>query len=267
MKGKIMQRRTAVKVLLAALCVSSGLQAQPRPVSDKPTVVLVHGAFADSSSWNGVIDRLSAAGYKVVAAANPLRSLSGDADYVAALVKTINGPVLLVGHSYGGEVISEAASQTNNVRGLVFVAGFAPDVGESAATLSAKFPGATLNQALSPPVPQPEGGNDLYIAVDKFWQQFAADVPQGEAIPMAVGQRPITEKALNEKAGAPSWKKLPSWFIFGSLDRNITRDAHAFMAARAKSRETIEVLGASHVVMVSNAPRVAELIQRAANAQ
>lgn len=262
-----MQRRIAIQFLLAALCMTPGLQAQSRPAPERPTVVLVHGAFADSSSWNGVIEQLSAGGYKVVAAANPLRSLRSDAAYIAALVNSIDGPVLLVGHSYGGEVISEAASQASNVRGLVFVAGFAPDAGESGASISAKFPGGTLDSALAPPVPQPDGTKDLYISVDKFWQQFAADVSRGEAVPMAAGQRPVTAEALNEPARAPSWKKLPSWFIFGSLDRNITRHAHAFMAARAKARETIEVPGASHVVMVSNAPRVAELIERAAQAR
>jgi pimeloyl-ACP methyl ester carboxylesterase len=144
-------------------------------------VVLVHGAFADSSSWNGVIKRLHDRGYTVIAAANELRSVKGDAASVRSLLKSIHGPVVLVGHSYGGPVISEAATGQDNVKALVYVAAFAPEVGENAAELSSRFPGSSLGSALAPPVELADGGKDLYIEQDKFHAQFAADVPAAQA--------------------------------------------------------------------------------------
>lgn len=175
----------------------------------KPTVVLVHGAFADSSSWNGVTQILQKDGYNVVAAANPLRSVSTDAAYVSSVVNNIKGPVVLVGHSYGGQVITNAALDTNNVKSLVYVAAFAPDAGEAAADLAGKFPGGTLGQALAAPVKLADGSVDLSIDQAKFHQQFAHDVSAKEAALMAAGQRPITEAALTEKSGAPAWKNCP----------------------------------------------------------
>ena len=262
-----MRMLIAKLLMIASLGIGSASQAQERRSStNRPTVVLVHGAFADSASWNGVMERLGRNGYSVIAAANPLRSLEGDARYVAALVKSVPGQVILVGHSYGGSVISEAAAGATNVRGLVFVAGFAPDSGESAASLSGRYPGGTLGQALAPPVPLPDGSRDLYIARDKFRRQFAADIPEPEAFQMATGQRPVTEAALADLARAPSWKSLPSWFIWGARDRNIPAAAHAFMAKRAAAKEAIEVKGASHVVMTSHPDEVAALIERAAAA-
>jgi len=232
----------------------------------KPTVVLVHGAFADSSSWNGVIPILEGHGYTVLAAANPLRSVEGDAKSVSDILSTLSGPVVLVGHSYGGAVISGAANGHANVKALVFVAAFAPDKGETAAALSGKFPGSTLGPALAPPVPLSSGGKDLYIQSSKFQTQFAADVPTADARLMAAGQRPITEAALGEAAGVPAWKRIPSWFIYGDQDKNIPAQALAFMAQRAHSKETVAVAGASHVVMVSNPAKVATVIEHAAAA-
>lgn len=261
-------RKLIATILITALLgiASAGQTQERRSASGKPTIILVHGAFADSGSWNGVIGRLRRGGYPVIAAGNPLRSLEGDARYVASLVKSVPGQVILVGHSYGGAVMSEAAFGSPNVRALVFVAGFAPDVGESAASLSARFPGGTLGQTLAPPVEQPDGGKDLYIAQDKFRHQFAEDVPAGEAELMAIGQRPVTEAALSDAARAPSWKSLPSWFIWGSRDRNIVAAVHAFMAKRADAKEAVEIKGASHVVMTSHPSEVAALIERAAAA-
>jgi len=232
------------------------------------TIVLVHGAFADSSSWNAVVSRLEADGYPVIAAANPLRSLKTDAEYVARLVHAIPGPVVLVGHSYGGGVISVAAETGDNIKALVFVAGFAPAAGDSPASLAQLYPTGTLVSALAPPVPLADGTKDLYIDQTKFWHQFAADSSKSTAAQMAATQRPITEAALGEAAeGAPAWQRLPSWFIYGSLDRNIPADLHAFMAKRAKARAVIEVKGASHALMLSHSAEVASLIERAATAK
>ncbi|AKJ96754.1 alpha/beta hydrolase [Pseudomonas chlororaphis] len=230
----------------------------------KPTVVLVHGAFADSSSWNGVVKILEKDGYPVIAAANPLRGVSSDAQAVASIVKNIKTPVVLVGHSYGGSVISEAAYGNPNVKGLVYVAAFTPETGETAAQLSGRFPGGTLASALAAPVDLADGGKDLYIQQDKFHDQFAADVPEAEARLMAAGQRPVTVAALNEAATDPAWKTIPSWFVYGDKDKNIPPQAMAFMAERAHSKQTVVVKGASHVVMVSNPKVVANLIEKAA---
>jgi pimeloyl-ACP methyl ester carboxylesterase len=231
----------------------------------KPTVVLVHGAFAESASWNGVVDELAGSGYRVIAAANPLRGVASDAASVSALLKSIDGPVVLVGHSYGGAVISAAANGASNVKALVFVAAFAPDTGESCLGLTGKFPGSTLPPTLAPPVKLADGGEDLFIQQDKFPQQFAADVPPAQARTMAATQRAIKSSALAELAGAPAWKSLPSWSIYGSDDLNIPAAAMAWMADRAHARKTVVVPGASHVVMVSHPREVAALIQQAAS--
>ncbi|MBW8819166.1 MAG: alpha/beta hydrolase [Streptomyces sp.] len=233
----------------------------------KPTIVLVHGAFADSSSWNGVVERLQAHDYPVVAASNPLRGLAGDADHVRQLVASIDGPVVLVGHSYGGSVISNAATGLNNVKALVFVAAFLPDEGESAGTLSGKFPGSTLGETLRPvPITLPDGRQvaDLYIEQSKFPHQFAADVPGETAAVMAATQRPVTDAALAEGATAPAWKDLPTWVLVATEDRNIPPQAQTFMAERAKA--TFVSLKASHAVSVSHPGDVARLINEAAQA-
>jgi pimeloyl-ACP methyl ester carboxylesterase len=233
----------------------------------KPTVVLVHGAFADSSSWDGVTAKLEKDGYTVIGAANPLRSVKGDANSVAAVVKSITGPVVLVGHSYGGSVISAAANGAANVKALVYVAAFAPESGETAVGLSGKFPGSTLGPTLAPPVALPDGGKDLYIQQAKFHDQFAADVPADKARLMAAGQRPVTDAALNEASPAPAWKTIPSWFIYGKADKNIPAAALDFMAKRANSKKTVVIDGASHVVMTSHPGEVAKLIEEAASAK
>jgi pimeloyl-ACP methyl ester carboxylesterase len=228
------------------------------------TIVLVHGAFAESSSWDGVIPKLVAQGYNVFAVANPLRGLRTDSDYVASVLANIKGPVVLAGHSYGGSVITNAAYGHPNVKALVYIDGTAPDSGESTAALSARFPGGTLGPALAPPVQLPDGNKDLYIQEEKYPAQFAADVPEAQAKLMFATQRPVTVAALNEPSGTPAWKTIPSWFIYGELDKNIPPAAHDFMAKRAGAIETIEVKGASHVVMVSHPDEVSQLIARAA---
>ncbi len=230
----------------------------------KPTIVLVHGAFAESASWNGVVTRLAAQGYPVVAVANPLRGLRSDAEYVAAVFRSIQGPIVAVGHSYGGSVITDAAVGIPNVKALVYVAGLAPDSGESAADISDHFPGSTLGPTLAAPVILSDGSKDLYIQQNKFHAQFAADLPEADAILMAAAQRPVTESALHESSGPAAWKTIPSWFIFGSLDKNIMESAHLFMAHRANAREIIDVKGASHVVMISHPDEVVTIIEHAA---
>lgn len=255
-------KKTAIALALSACLIGSVANA-----AERPTIVLVHGAFADASSWNGVIKILESHGYPVVAAANPLRSVQSDASYVASIVASISSPVVLVGHSYGGLVISDAASGHENVKSLVYVAAFAPETGESALALSGKFPGSTLGPTLAPPVTLADGGKDLYIQQDKFPDQFAADVAKKEAKLMAATQRPITEAALSEPAGQPAWKTTPAWFIYGDKDKNIPPQALGFMAERAHSKQTVVVNGASHVVMVSHPREVAELIEKAATAE
>lgn len=250
--------------MFAALAAGAILMAGPAVAQPKPTVVLVHGAFADSGSWNDVIKNLEADGYPVIGAANPLRSVKGDADYVSAILSGVKGPIVLVGHSYGGAVISGAAKGHDNVKALVYVAAFAPEAGESVIQLSGKFPGGTLGSALAQPVGLPDGGSDLYIDQAKFRDQFAADVPAPQAKLMAAGQRPIAEAALKEPAGSPAWKTIPSWFVYGSSDKNIPAAALGWMAERAGSKETVVVKGASHVVMVSHPEAVAKLIKHAA---
>lgn len=233
------------------------------PPMKKPTVVLVHGAFAESSSWNNATSGLLAKGYAVVAVANPLRGVKSDANYLSSVLASIDGPVILVGHSYGGNVISNIPAAKSNVKALIFVAGFAPDRGETASALSSKFPGGTLGPTLAPPVMLADGGKDLYIRQDAYHAQFAADVSVAEAKLMAATQRPITDAALNEPAGDPSWKTIPSWFLYGSLDKNIPPAAIAFMAQRAGAKRVIEVKGASHVVMVSHPDALVKLVVEA----
>ncbi|MGX1267915.1 alpha/beta fold hydrolase [Streptomyces phaeoluteigriseus] len=235
--------------------------------AQKPTVVLVHGAFADSSSWNGVVERLQSHGYPVVAASNPLRGLTRDGEYVRQLLASIEGPVVLVGHSYGGSVISNAASGIDHVKALVFVAAFLPDEGESAVALSGMYPGSTLGETLHPvPVTLADGSQiaDLYIEKSRFHQQFAADVSEEIAAIMAATQRPVADAALAEGASAPAWKEIPSWVLVAAEDRNIPARVQAFMAERAKA--TVVEVPASHAVSVSRPDEVARLIDEAARA-
>jgi pimeloyl-ACP methyl ester carboxylesterase len=254
---------------LAAVAGAIGLSASAHALAGepKPTIVLVHGAFAESASWNGVVADLSRDGYRVVAAANPLRSLSGDAAEVASLVHAIPGPVVLVGHSYAGAVISAAADRAPNVKALVYVAAFSPEVGESSVDLTGRFPGSSLGATLAPPVSLPGGGQDLYVRRDRFPAQFAADVPIAEARLMAATQRPVTQAALSERAVVAAWKTIPSWSIYGSADRNIPPAVEVFMAARTQARGTVVIPGASHMVMVSHPHAVAALIEAAATAK
>ncbi|MFF2371295.1 alpha/beta fold hydrolase [Agromyces sp. NPDC058110] len=227
----------------------------------KPTVVLVHGAFAESASWNGVIERLYAEGVTSVAAANPLRSLAGDAAYVRDVIASIDGPVVLVGHSYGGLVISEASADNDRVAALVYVSAFVPRPGDSAFSLSASEPGSTLGDALEVH-PISTGGVELVIRRSVFRDQFAADVPVQVAGLMGATQRPVTEAALKDavQADAPGWTDRPSWHVFGTEDRNIPAAVLRAGAERASSLGTNEIAGASHAVSVSQPEAVVAAI-------
>jgi len=257
---------TAAVASVGALSAFTVSARQPgegkRPGTVKPTVVLVHGAFADSSSWNGVVRHLRRSGFPVIAVGNPLRSVAADAAYVADMVRAVGGPVVLVGHSYGGVVITNAARGLTNVKALVYIAGFAPTAGESAADLAGKFPGSTLGPSLEE-IKLSDGGVDLRVRQDLFHQQFAADVPERDAQLMAVAQRPITGAALNEKSGEPAWRALPSYFLTPTGDKCIPPAALTFMAERANGTE-VTVPEASHAVLVSQPDTTAALIERAA---
>jgi pimeloyl-ACP methyl ester carboxylesterase len=230
----------------------------------KPTVVLVHGAYAESSSWTGILPQLRAAGHRVVAFATPLRSVASDAALLTALVRSLEGPVVLAGHSYGGAVITNVDAGAGDVVGLVYVAGFALEPGESCGDASALTPGSTLAETLVD-VPLADGGTDTYIDQDKYHQQFCADLPPEQAALMAMTQRPVTAGALFEPSGPASlWRTVPSWFLFGELDHNIPAGAHRIMAERAGARRTVEIAGASHVVGISHPQETAALVLEAA---
>jgi pimeloyl-ACP methyl ester carboxylesterase len=230
----------------------------------KPTIVLVHGAFADASSWNGVIEPLAGSGHRVIAAANPLRGLASDAAAISDLIASIDGPVVLVGHSYGGAVITNVTDEAGKITSLVYVGAFAPDAGEDAIALSLRFPGSSLGQALRP-VPRADGTTDLYIARELFHEQFCADVPAPQAALMAASQRPVTQEALGEPCGdEPLWRSRPSWFVFGERDRNIPAELERFMAERARAIQTVELAGASHALGVSRPEATADMVLAAA---
>ena len=231
----------------------------------QPTVVLVHGAFADASSWNGVIERLQAQGLEVTAPAIPLRGISIDSAYTASVLEQIPGPVLLVGHSYGGAVITNAAAKAGNVIGLVFVAAFAPDEGERLGEVTPESRDSVLNSALAPRhYPSPEGGEpavEFGIDPAKFHDAFAADLPAEQTDVMAATQRPIAELAFSEPTGPAAWKQLPSWAVVATADRAAGTDVVRAHAERAGA--TVTEVDGSHVIMISQPDVVTEVIESA----
>jgi pimeloyl-ACP methyl ester carboxylesterase len=228
----------------------------------RPTVVLVHGAFADSSSWNGVIERLQAEGIRVTAPANPLRGISHDSAYIGSLLGQIPGPVIAVGHSYGGAVITNAATDAENVVGLVYVAAFAPDEGERLGEIEDGSRDSVLNASLMPlQYPTGEGeeaATEFAIDPEKLHDAFAADLPEAQSAVMAATQRPVAESAFSEPNGEPAWKKLPSWAVVASGDKAAGTDVVRSMAERAGA--TITEAEGSHVIMVSQPQVVVEVI-------
>jgi pimeloyl-ACP methyl ester carboxylesterase len=229
-----------------------------------PTVLLVHGAFADASIWAEVIAELQAAGIGVRATANPLRGLAADAAYLASVAGAIDGPVLLAGHAYGGAVITQAGCGLDNVVGLVYVAAFALAEGESMLELTARFPNTQLGPALRPatfPIGGAEPGVELYLTTDCYRPVFAADLPERATAAAAVAQRPIAAAAIQEPVTAAAWLTRPAWFVVATADQAIHPDAQRFMARRAGAT-TIEV-DASHAVARSRPAEVARLIRSA----
>ena len=233
--------------------------------SGSPTVVLVHGAFADASSWNGVIERLQAKGVQAKAPANPLRGISNDSAYIAGVLEETPGPVIAVGHSYGGAVITNAAKQAKNVVALVYVAAFATEEGEVLGDVEEGSKDSVLNSALVP-IHYP-AANDGEPAVEfvidpaKFHDAFAADLPAEETAVMAATQRPVAESGFSEQGGAPAWKDLPSWAVVATGDRAAGTDVIRSMAERAGA--TITEVDGSHVIMVSQPQAVTDVILEA----
>ncbi|WP_029429498.1 alpha/beta fold hydrolase [Blastococcus sp. URHD0036] len=229
-----------------------------------PTVALVHGAFADSSGWTGVIQRLTAAGVRAVAISNPLRGIASDADYVASALGQIPGPVLAVGHSYGGAIITNAAARPGNVVGLVYVAAFAPDEGEKLIEIEAGSTDSVLNSALVQlQYPGPDGATATEFAIDaaKFHDAFAADMSPEEAALMAATQRPVSAFGFTEPNGPPAWKTLPCWAVVATSDLAAGSDVVRSMAQRAGM--TITEVEGSHVVFISKPQAVADVILEA----
>ena len=232
----------------------------------QPTVVLVHGAFADASSWNGVIERLQQQGCTVVAPANPLRGVATDSAYLASVVNQLDGPVLLVGHSYGGAVITNAAA--TGVVGLVFVAAFAPDEGERLGDVEASSKDSVLNSALVqrqyPTGQGTETATEFAIDPALFREAFAADLPTEQTAVLAATQRPVAASAFTDVSGPPAWKMLPSWAVVATGDKAAGSDVVRSMAQRAGA-DILEVEG-SHVIMISQPQVVADLILKAVHA-
>ena len=284
--------RTAVWWVVAATfmsglvaCSSPGASTGPAPSSPatgraaaetsppdgpRPTVVLVHGAWADTSSWNGVTESLLADGYDVRAIANPVENLTTDSEYVADFVRSLTGPVVLVGHSYGGAVITNAAAGIRKVKALVYVDAAAPDVGETNGSLSgadsvlSRTPqGALFDQLPYPGAPP--GAADLYLRKDIFVHHFANDLPRTAAIRLWASQRVASTEAFDTPSRHAAWKTIPSWYFISSGDQIITPASEKAMARRAHSRVTI-FPGGSHLTLISHPDAVADVIRAAIDA-
>jgi pimeloyl-ACP methyl ester carboxylesterase len=234
-------------------------------VAEEPTIVLVHGAFADASGFGGVIRELTRGGHTVMAIPNPLRGVASDAASIAARVKGIDGPVVLVGHSYAGAPMTQAAAELSNVTALVFLAALGLDEGESVAGVQQPFPPplvVTTSYLTDYDAPGAAGGPELYIQPDKFQETFCADAPTDVAEVMAVTQRPVAGAALQEPATAAGWKTIPSWYLISEQDNGISPEAEKFMADRMKA--TTETINGSHAAFIAQPRKVAEFIRKAA---
>jgi pimeloyl-ACP methyl ester carboxylesterase len=229
-----------------------------------PTIVLVHGAFADASGFRGLYDELLGEDLTILAPPNPLRGLSGgDGEYLKSVIDEIDGPVLLVGHSYGGSVIT-AAGTADNVVGLVYISGFAPDEGENLTALQSKFPAP----GIVPYIVQhdlPGGGNEITLAPEGFHESFCADIPADDAAFYAISQRPLAGVALSEAAPTPAWRTRPVWAVLPTADRCIDPGVHRFSYERMDATVT-EIEGASHVAMISHPKEVAKVVMTAVRA-
>ncbi|MEV4629882.1 alpha/beta hydrolase [Micromonospora sp. NPDC049523] len=269
-EGTILMKTTRRTLLAGSAAAATGAlfaapaaQAHTRPGNGpKPTVVLVHGAFADASGWNGVASRLIRDGYPVIAPANPLRGVSADSAYLASVLATLDGPLVVVAHSYGGMVTTNATTGNANVKALVYVAAFVPDHSETLLGLQTAYPGSKLDEAALDFRPYGEGHVDGYIKKAAFRDVFAADVPRATTDLMWASQRPADATTLGEPSGVPAWTTIPSWYLVARKDNVIPAAAQRFMAQRARAH-TAEV-SASHVAMIAQPAATAEFIKRAA---
>jgi pimeloyl-ACP methyl ester carboxylesterase len=241
---------------LAALAAGLAPAAPASPPAAKPTIVLVHGAFADAVGWQGVIPILARDGYNVVAVENSLESLDGDVRSTKRLIDAQTGPVVVVGHSYGGAVITGAAAGNPNVKALVFIAAFGPEAGEAIGAFGDKYPSA-LGGAL-----RPDSAGFLYIDRGQFRDVFARDVAAGDAYVMAATQKPIIGSVFAASVPHAAWKTIPAWYIVATEDRAINPDLERFYAKRMGAK-TVEIK-ASHVVFISHPAEVARIIEQAA---
>jgi pimeloyl-ACP methyl ester carboxylesterase len=273
-------RRSLLRAIIIALIIvpmlfvgaSARAQGEGKGNNSGHTIVLVHGAWADGAGWNKVTSRLQADGYTVWAVPNPLRGLSSDAAYVASILNTIPGPIVLVAHSYGGAVITNAATGNPNVKALVYIDGLALDEGESAFSIAGvpPPPGQSMSCVLGDvfnavPYPGAQNGDvDLYIKQEAYPSCFANTIAAKQAAVLAASQRPVTFSALNDLSGPPAWKTIPSWYLVGTLDKVIPPYAQIFMAERANAQ--IVQVKAPHPAMISNPKAVADLIETAAQA-
>jgi pimeloyl-ACP methyl ester carboxylesterase len=260
---------SAIGLLLTTPAISNGQSVRGHSHGAKPTIVLVHGAWADGSSWSAVTERLQKRGYTVDVAPNSLRGVTTDSDNLRAFLETIKGPIVLVGHSYGGMVISNAATGNDNVKSLVYVDAYLPDKGETLGQLTAAEPGSAL--AVEDPstvfnavnIPNGGGNVDLYVKQDLFPQIFAAGIAPPKAAALAAGQRPLAGSALSDVSGEPAWKSIPSWTLIGTADKVLPPAEQRVMAARAGSH--VVKIDAPHLSMVAKPSAVADLITDAAH--
>ncbi|MGW6926408.1 alpha/beta fold hydrolase [Streptomyces sp. NPDC054950] len=266
-----MPRTSARRRAITALALTGALACTPltataagptrAATTAKPTIVLEHGAFADASGWNPVIQSLHKRGYTVLAPANPLRGLADDTAYLKSFLATLTGPVVLVGHSYGGAVITGAATGNPNVKALVYIAAYAPTEGESVAQATALGDGSSelLQHVITRPFPGATPGDaDAYLDPAFFRQVFAQDLPLSQTTQMAATQRPAAFTTLTQAAPVPAWRTIPSWYLVARNDRTIPPQAERAMAARAHAR-TIEI-DSSHAAMLSHPRAVTDLI-------
>ena len=225
--------------------------------SNKPSIVFVHGAFSDGSSWKKIIPIFVDEGFTVTAVQNPLRSLAEDVATTKRVIEAQKGDVVLVGHSYGGSVITDAAAGSDKVKALVYVAAFAPEAGETVGGLLGKFPPAALGTALAP-----DSASFLYIDRTKFHDVFAEDVPEEEASVMAATQKPIAASTFGESTKSAAWKTIPSWYVVTTLDHAVNPELQRFMAKRIGAQVT--EVEASHVPFLSQPEEIAKVIRAAA---
>ena len=264
----IISRMGAIALALSAAAIGAGAQsaanaksptrANTTAIAAKPTIVLVHGAFADGSSWQNIIPTLQDDGYTVVAVQNPLSSLNDDIATTKRLIDAQKGPVVVVGHSYGGIVITGAAAGNPNVKALVYVAAFAPEANEPVGPLTAKYP-SSLDKAL-----RPDAAGFLYIACDQVHQVFAADLPEKAARVVCAVQKPVASSVFGASVKSPAWKTIPSWYLVARNDKAINPELERFYAKRMNATTT--EINSSHVPFISHPQVVVKLIEQAATA-